>query len=254
MRQWRVQDVMTTDVITAPDDASVADIVTLLTERRIRAVPIVDDFGTVLGIVSWSDLHEVIEMPAPTDPPRTPWWRRRMPLRPSWPEGTAAGVMNAPPLTIGAGASLPAAARLMRRSAVGRLLVVDGGHKLRGIVSRSDLFKVHDRLDAVIRDEVMQRVLLGELRIRPGAVQVTVDGGVVTITGRTARRTTALAAARMARLIPGVTDVVDLLTSDVDDIAAAGGAEHQWRRRHPRAGRPTATHGRGSIVTPASTQ
>ncbi|MET8152501.1 CBS domain-containing protein [Actinoplanes sp. NPDC049668] len=224
-RQWRVQEVMTTDVITAPDDASVADLVTLLTVRGISAVPIVDEFGTVVGVVSWSDLHEAIEMPAPADPPRTRWWHRRRSRRPSWPEGTAAGVMTGPPLTIGAGASLPAAARLMHRHAVGRLLVVDAGRRLRGIVSRSDLFKVHDRLDAVIRDEVTQRVLLGELGIRPGAVRVTVDDGVVTLTGGTARRTAALATARTAALIPGVTGVVDLLTSDVDDTAAPAGAE-----------------------------
>jgi CBS domain-containing protein len=226
MRQ-RVQDVMTTDVITASDNAAVADIVTLLTERKISAVPIVDEFGTVLGMVSWSDLHEVIEMPAPADPPRTRWWHRRPAPRPSWPDGTAAGVMNGPPLTIGAGASLPSAARLMHRHAVGRLLVVDADHKLRGIVSRSDLFKVHDRLDAVIRDEVIHRVLLDEFQIRPGAVRVTVDDGVVTLTGRTASRTTALAAARTAELISGVTDVVDLLTYDVDDTVPGSGVLDQ---------------------------
>ncbi len=44
MPQWRVRDVMTTEVIIAPDDASVAQIVTLLTERQISAVPITDRF------------------------------------------------------------------------------------------------------------------------------------------------------------------------------------------------------------------
>jgi CBS domain-containing protein len=234
MRQWRVQDVMTTDVITGPGDARVADVVTLLTARRVSAVPVVDEFGTVLGVVSWSDLHEVIEMPTPADQSRTRWWRRRIPPRPSWPDGTAAGVMNGPPLTIRADASLPAAARLMHRHAVGRLLVVDADHKLLGIVSRSDLFKVHDRLDAVIRDDVIQRVLLDDLRIRPGAVQVTVDDGVVTLTGRTARRTTAIAAARMTELIPGVTDVVDLLTSDVDEAAPASGTTPAVRKATSR--------------------
>ncbi|GAB1689735.1 BON domain-containing protein [Krasilnikovia sp. M28-CT-15] len=111
--------------------------------------------------------------------------------------------------------------------------VIDADRKLRGIVSRSDLFKIRDRLDSVIRDDVMQRVLLDELGIRPGAVQVTVDDGVVTITGRTARRTTALAAARMAEQVPGVTDVVDLLTSDVHDTAAPAGSAHALRRRYP---------------------
>jgi len=226
MRQWRVQDVMTTDVITAPDDATVADLVTLLTERHISAVPIVDDFGVVLGVVSWADLHRMIEISVPAEPPRARWWRRSGPPRLFWPEGTAAGIMNGPALTIGAGASLPAAARRMNRHAVGRLLVVDADHRLRGIISRSDLFKVHDRLDAVIRDEVVQHVLLDRLRIRPGAVQVTVEDGAVTLAGSTERRTTALAAERLTELMPGVTDVDNRLTSDVDDTAPAHAARH----------------------------
>jgi CBS domain-containing protein len=241
MRPWRVQNVMTSDVITASADAPLAELVTLLTERQISAVPIVDDFGVVLGMVSWTDLHEMIEI-APADPPR--WWRRWTPPRLSWPEGTAAGVMTGPPLTIGADATLPVAARLMHRHGVGRLLVVDADHKLRGVLSRSDLFKVHDRLDAVIRDEVMRRVLVEELRIRPGEVRVTVDDGAVTLTGRTARRTTALAAARMTELVAGVTGVDNQLTSDMDDTPPGGGARQatvslRGKRRRTCVPRPT---------------
>lgn len=230
MRQWRVQDVMTTEVITASGDAPVHGLIDLLRTREISAVPIVDDFGVVLGVVSWSDLYEIIEIAESAHPRR--WWRRAVPPRLFWPEGTAAGVMNGPPMTIGADASLTAAARLMHKHAVGRLLVIDANHRLRGIVSRSDLFKVHDRLDAVIRDDVVHQVLTNELRIRPGAVHVSVDDGAVTLIGRTARRTTALAAARMAALIPGVTDVDNQLLSDVDDTAASGTAGHALRRNY----------------------
>ncbi|WP_284045692.1 CBS domain-containing protein [Paractinoplanes maris] len=221
---------MTTDVITASGDAPVKELVDLLREREISAAPIVDDFGVVLGVVSWSDLHEIIEVAQPVRSRR--WWRRAFPPRLYWPEGTAAGIMNGPPVTIGADASLTAAARLMHQRAVGRLLVVDAGHKLRGIVSRSDLFKVHDRLDAVIRDEAVHHVLIGELRIRPGAVRVSVDDGAVTLTGRTARRTTAQAAARTIALIPGVTDIDNQLVPDVDDTAAPGSAGHALRRNY----------------------
>jgi CBS domain-containing protein len=228
MTKWRVQDVMISDVITASADARIADLVTLLTERQISAVPIVDDFGTVLGVVSWADLHPLIEISAPADPPR--WWQRRAAPRLSWPQGTAAGVMTGPPLTIGADASLPAAARLMHRHGVGRLLVTDTERGLRGIVSRSDLFKVHDRLDAVIRDDVMHQVLLGELGLRPGAVHVTATDGVVTLTGRAEHRTAALAAG-MAEQIPGVVDVDNQTRSD-DDTAPASSAGDPHRRHY----------------------
>jgi len=42
MPRWQVRDVMATEVITAPDDASLAEVVRLLADQRISAVPIVD--------------------------------------------------------------------------------------------------------------------------------------------------------------------------------------------------------------------
>jgi CBS-domain-containing membrane protein len=229
MGTWRVQDVMTTEVITASEDASVAEIVTILTERQITAVPITDRFDAVLGLVSWTDLRKKIDVAEPEDS-RPGWWARSAPPSAQWPEGTAVEVMSAPALTIGADASLPAAARMMYRRGAGRLLVVDRDNGLRGIVTRSDLLKVYARLDAVVRDEVMQSVLLDTLRIRPGAVRATVDEGVVTLTGRTERKTTAVAAARLTEAVPGVTDVVDRLTFDVDDTIATAPAPQPAER------------------------
>ena len=79
MTQWQVRDVMTTDVITAPDDASVAEIVTVLTDRQITAVPIVDRFDVVLGVVSWTDLRDKINIRVPGSQPHVGWWRRWAP-------------------------------------------------------------------------------------------------------------------------------------------------------------------------------
>jgi hypothetical protein len=81
--------------------------------------------------------------------------------------------------------------------------------------------KIHDRLDAVIRDEAMQRILRRTLMIEPGAVQVAVDDGLVTLTGRTERKSTALAAVGLTEAVAGVTGVVDPLTVDTDDTAPA---------------------------------
>ena len=245
MTTWRVQDVMTTEVITAPQDASVAEIVALLTERQITAVPIVDRFDVVLGVVSWTDLRRKIDVPAPDGDSPAGWWRRRLPPSREWPRGTAAEVMSGPALTIGAGASSAAAARLMYRRGVGRLLVADRDNQLRGIVTRSDLLKVHARLDAVIRDEVMRQVV-STPHVRPGTVQATVDDGVVTLTGRTDRRTAAAAVARLTVTVPGVTDVVDLLTFDLDDTVTTTPrrAGHRPAGHRPfrglRAARPAA--------------
>jgi CBS domain-containing protein len=242
MAQWRVRDVMATEVITARDDTSYAEVAAVLGGQRISAVPIVDQFDVVVGVVSWTDLRNKIKIGDPDATVRASWWRRKAAPLLRWPVGTAAEVMSTSPLTIGPDVSLAAAARVMYRRDVGRLLVVDDVGRLRGVVSRSDLLKVHGRMDAVIRDEVMQQVLRRTLMIEPGTVQATVDHGVVTLTGRTARRTTALAAARLTEAVPGVTDVIDRLSFDLDDTVVAVAPSEPtdrdpfrslWNRRRP---------------------
>jgi CBS domain-containing protein len=256
MTTWRVQDVMTTAVITAPVDASVAAIVALLTERQITAVPVVDRFDVVVGVVSWTDLRRKVTVAAPDAGSSVGRWRKRVQPLAEWPQGTAAEVMSGPALTIGADASLPAAARVMHRRGVGRLLVVDGDRRLRGIVTRSDLLKVHARLDAVIREEVLRQVVGRTPQIPPGTIQAGVDDGVVTLTGHTDRKTTAVAVARLTTTVPGVTDVVDLLTFDVDDtIEAAPRAPGRRPFRGLRTVRPPVrrVHSRPADRPPVTT-
>jgi CBS domain-containing protein len=255
MPQLQVRDVMTPKVITVRDDASCAEVAAVLASHQISAVPIADRFDAVVGVVSWTDLRAGIDVGEPVGV-RVGWWRRWAPkLR--RPGGPAAQVMSAPALTVGPDASLPAAARVMYRHNVGRLLVKDSGGRLLGIVTRSDLLKVHARLDAVIQDDVMQRVLRRTLMIEPGAVQATVDDGVVTLTGRTARRSTGLAAVQLAEAVAGVTGVVDRLAFDIDDTVAVAERVETDDGDPPRAGwigRPHATALDGCSISSGSTR
>ena len=50
------RDIMTTNVITVGPDSEIDAVSTLLLEHHITAVPVVDDKGQVLGIISDSDL------------------------------------------------------------------------------------------------------------------------------------------------------------------------------------------------------
>ncbi|MFQ5719506.1 MAG: CBS domain-containing protein [Acidobacteriota bacterium] len=52
----RVDDVMTAPVVTVRDQATVAELLVLLTEKQISGVPVVDDRGTLTGIVSRHDI------------------------------------------------------------------------------------------------------------------------------------------------------------------------------------------------------
>ena len=54
----KAKDVMTNDVITVTRETSVRDLALLFTERHISSVPVVDDNGDLIGIVSESDLIE----------------------------------------------------------------------------------------------------------------------------------------------------------------------------------------------------
>ena len=52
----RVHELMTADVITCTPDSSVASLMTVMTERRIRHVPVVDESGNLLSIISIGDV------------------------------------------------------------------------------------------------------------------------------------------------------------------------------------------------------
>lgn len=220
MAQWQVRDVMTTNVITVADDGSVVEIAAILAGRGFSAVPIVDRFDVVIGLVSWTDLHDKIDIGEPEPTARGVSLRRWRAPRLRWTQALATDVMSAPPVTIRPDASLAAAGRAMHRRKIDRLLVVDDD-RLVGIVTRGDLLKVHNRLDAVIRDEVMQRILGRTMMLEPGTVSVTVDDGLVTLAGHTARKTTGLAVAGLTAAVPGVTGVVDRMSFDVDDTIPA---------------------------------
>jgi CBS-domain-containing membrane protein len=47
---------MTSDVVTAPDQAEVAELMRVMTERRIRHIPVLDDYGKLSGLVSIGDV------------------------------------------------------------------------------------------------------------------------------------------------------------------------------------------------------
>ena len=52
----RVRDLMTPDVITCTPRSTVATLMTIMTERRIRHIPVVDESGNLISIVSIGDV------------------------------------------------------------------------------------------------------------------------------------------------------------------------------------------------------
>ncbi len=51
-----IASIMTTDVVTVSQEADVSDLMRLMTERRIRHVPVVDEDDSLVGVVSIGDV------------------------------------------------------------------------------------------------------------------------------------------------------------------------------------------------------
>ncbi|MEV0902219.1 CBS domain-containing protein [Actinoplanes sp. NPDC049802] len=215
MKAWHVNDVMTADVVFAAPGALYRDLVGLLAGRRVNAVPIVDEDRRVLGVVSESDLLLKIEYAGAARPR---WFqRRRRDQRRKADALTAAELMTVPAVTVLGSTGTRAAARLMDDARVKQLPVVDDLGRLTGIVSRSDLLKEHLRTDFEILADV--RAAIDEVLFTENVAEVDAEvrRGVVTLTGRTERWSSAVLTARLVRLVPGVVETVDRITFDFDD-------------------------------------
>jgi CBS-domain-containing membrane protein len=208
-----VDDVMTKAVVSVQEIATYRSVVDLLVDRRFSAVPVVDAFRRVSGVVSEADLVRKIEY-AGDEEPRLFESRRRRGDRGKALARTAADLMSAPAVTVLTGRSIVATARLMDSEKVKRLPVVDDLGRLVGIVTRSDLLKVHLRPDDDIRADVEAGALASL-----ADVKAQVSDGVVTLDGQVAQASTAEEAGRLARLVPGVVDVVNQIRFDYDDRA-----------------------------------
>jgi CBS domain-containing protein len=214
-----VRDVMTDMVVVVREDAGYKEIVDALVDFGVSAMPVVDGDGRVLGVVSEADLLHKVEF-SDEDRQVRLFDRRRMRAAKEKAEGDLASeLMTSPAVTIHPGDSIAAAARRMETERVKRLPVVDADGKLVGIVSRRDLLRVYLRPDPAIRAEIVNQVLRRTLAVEPSTMDIEVTAGVVRMTGKTDRRSTAEIAMRLVRAVDGVVDVVDELTYEYDDTA-----------------------------------
>ena len=182
-----VQDVMTTRVVAVGKDATFKDIAAMLTEYRVSAFPVVDGEGTVIGVVSESDLlcKEALIAALGGQAARrgdaAGSLNRHEFARAA--AVTAADLMTKPPVVVTPDEPVTSAARLMYHGRVRRLPVVTEKGQLVGIVSRADVLSVYSRPDEEIRQEIMKNVIPGTFLADPDRYAVTVSGGIVTLEG-----------------------------------------------------------------------
>ena len=221
LRRSTVADVMTGMVISVLPGASFADVARTLFTAAVRAVPVLDEAGRLLGVVSEADLLVTAERGEPTRDGHR--WRPRRISRhdPSSHAGatTAGALMSTSAVTVGPDTTVAHAARRMREQGLCWMPVVDAGRVV-GVLSRSDLLAVYLRDDAAIRTEIVEQVLTRMLAVDPARVDVAVADGVVTLTGELDTHADAELAVRFVERLEGVVSVVDLLSYAVDERLA----------------------------------
>jgi CBS-domain-containing membrane protein len=217
MSRWNVADVMTIGAISVQEDTPFKEIVDLLEAHEINAVPVVDKFDRVVGVVSSADLVPKIEFAGDDDHLRLFENRHTRQAR-GKAHATAAGeLMNAPAVTVMSTTSVVAAARIMETDELKRLPVVDDMGRLIGMVTRRDLLKVFLRTDDDIRREIVAEALDGLVGVEQSQVRVEVDDGVVTLLGEVERGSLVPALIRQIERVDGVVDVVSHLSFEADD-------------------------------------
>ncbi|MFI1197916.1 CBS domain-containing protein (plasmid) [Streptomyces sp. BHT-5-2] len=203
MRHRRVADLMTPNAVTVQRGTQFREIARLLDEYDITAVPVVDDDGRPVGVVSEADLL-----------------RRQLSKAGA---ANAEAIMTSPAVVARPEWSVVEAARTMEQRRVKRLPVVDDGGRLIGVISRSDLVQLFLRRDRAIQEEILEEVLTRTLGVAPSAVTVDVADGTVTLTGTLERRSLVPIAVRLCESVDGVIEVIDRLTYERDDAAGASG-------------------------------
>ncbi|MGF6805750.1 CBS domain-containing protein [Paraburkholderia sp. Clong3] len=219
----QASDIMTTRVVSIAAESSVYDAAKLLADSRISGMPVVDDAGSVIGIVSEGDLLRRVE--TGTETQRRSWLAEFLaPTRQLAVEYLkersirVRDVMSAPAVTVDESTPLGAVAELLGRKHIKRLPVLSKG-KLVGIVSRANLVRAlascaPAQLDAQPSDDQIRSAITKELDGHRWAM--VADGLIVTdgvahcwgaVRSEEEREAILAAAAR----VPGVKGVKDHL-------------------------------------------
>jgi CBS domain-containing protein len=191
----RAADVMTRDVICIRPDATILDAARLLLGAKVSAVPVAEDDGRMVGLLSEGDLVRRVEIGSEK---RRSWWSTALAGR-----GTLAGeyikshgklvrdVMTTGVIVAGEDTELPAIADLMDKHHIKRVPIVRDG-RIVGIVSRANLLQAligHPRTIPVAPadDASLRERVIAELGRQPwssfGVANVIVQHGVAQIWG-----------------------------------------------------------------------
>lgn len=192
----RVKDVMTCPAVCVAATTSLSEAISLMIQGKLSGLPVLDNAGLLIGILSEGDLMRRVELGSGTAD--ASWWSH---LLTSGSSAEAyrhsngrqvADVMTANPIVIGEGDTLGDAARLMQKHRVKRLPVIRE-KRVVGIQSRADFVKalrdfvVPAYEEPAISDAEIKERICAEIAYQDWSancsVHVEVSQGKVALTG-----------------------------------------------------------------------
>ena len=133
METMVVKDWMTKNVVTATTHTTLPDAHKLMKEHKIRRLPVLDDHGHLVGIITRGDVREA----SPSDATTLSIYELNYLLA----KLTVDKIMTKNPVTVTSDTLVKEAARLMLEHKIGGLPVVENS-KVVGIITESDIFRV----------------------------------------------------------------------------------------------------------------
>lgn len=219
----QASDITTTNVITVRPEATVSEAVQLLVDHHVSGIPVVDDNGSVTGMLTEGDLLHRVEIG--TDKPQRSllgdFFHSTRMLAGEYLKENAmkvGDIMSGDVVSISPTTELGDIAEVLERHRIKRVPVLDDG-RLVGIVSRANLIRalantVPINSASAAADDAIRVAILHALdghRWAMAAENVVVHDGVVhfwgTVSSEEERRAILVSAERVA----GVKDVEDHL-------------------------------------------
>ena len=207
----KVRRMMTADVVSVEPDTPFKEVVEQMVGAGVSGLPVVDDRGSLVGIVTEADL--VAKEAFPGQCPRAlalladvlsarehHWVTKTR----GW---TAGDVMTRSVETCTPDEEVRVALRRMLAHGIKRIPVLEDG-RLVGIVSRHDILRTLVRSDAEITEDVNRRLKEAPDRPEDHHVTCTVEDGKVTLTGDVRYAWDEQILVAMIRGVDGVIDVV----------------------------------------------
>ncbi|MGD2042629.1 MAG: CBS domain-containing protein [Acidimicrobiia bacterium] len=212
----KVRDLMTTQVISVGPKASLKEAARRMIEAGISGLLVTDDTGSLVGVITEADFVKGESGRRAAKRARLLRWFGDGDEMPST-ERLVEDVMTSDVITLGPDADHADAARVMRKSGIKRIPIVEDDGTLRGIVSRSDILRAFARADSEIVAELRDHVMGEVLWIDPRKVEVKSVDGNVELHGHLETKSDAALLEDLTKRLDGVVSVNSHLTWEVDN-------------------------------------